>query len=231
MYLLCCHFLAVSGNFNTYYYLILLQILKLLQKIAHCQKKSPNDTPIVPPKRKSDTTCNKVRPRTGKFFVKIESVDRYVGNMALFVYLLLFPTFFFLEPILKVFTLPYFFLYLRNYRPSYKDLPCWPTINLDSEPGTSPFVLKPPSAAPKTQVKPEAKVSKEQPASKQAGTQLRGQRAVLRRSPRKRNSPQKQNSPPKKNAATSQPLKKCTTLVFQDKERYLSCQTILNTCL
>ncbi|XP_034243643.1 uncharacterized protein LOC117646652 [Thrips palmi] len=153
------------------------KILRLFQKIAQGQKKSVNDTPIVPPKRKSETTCSKVRLRTGKFFVKIESAD-------------------------------------RNYRPSYKDLPCWPTINLDSEPGTSPFVLKPACSAIK------ALVCKEQSASKQAGAQLqnKGQRPVLRRSPRKRNSPQKQNSPTKRNAATSQSQKKCTNLVFQDKE-------------
>lgn len=108
----------------------------------------------------------------------------------------------------------------RNCRPSYKNLPCWPTINLDSEPGTSPFLVKPPCPASKAVVKPDGKVCKDQSVAKQASAQVppKGQRPVVRRSPRKRNSPLKAVSPSKKNTAIPLPIRKCTNLVFQDKE-------------
>lgn len=157
------------------------KISKLLQKIAQTYKKVCVDNSPVPTKRKSDTGFNKVKLRTGKFFIKIEATD-------------------------------------RQHRPSYKDLPCWPSINLDSEPGTSPFVLKPTtSTVCKNQIKPEVKVSKDK---KEASvtTQCKGLKLGLRRSPRKKNSPSKPLSPLKRNACGAHPSRKGSNFVFQDSE-------------
>lgn len=121
----------------------------------------------------------------------------------------------------------YDFFVIRQFRPSFKDLSCWPSINLDSEPGSSPFLLKPacPESA-KTKTKPEVKTIKDPTASKFGSTlvDVSKEKPVLRRSPRKRNSPQKKHSPPKRNIPTSHPSKKCSNLVFQDKERYSVCR-------
>ncbi|KAK3930587.1 Protein chiffon [Frankliniella fusca] len=104
----------------------------------------------------------------------------------------------------------------RQHRPSYKDLPCWPSINLDSEPGTSPFVLKPASNC-KNQSKPELKVNKDKKETP-APSQCKGSKPVLRRSPRKRNSPTKVQSPLKRNACAVHPPRKGSNFVFQDSE-------------
>lgn len=159
------------------------KFLKFLFKISQSLKKSDSDIQIIPPRRKSEPTCSKVKTRTGKYFIKIESID-------------------------------------RNYRPSYKDLPCWPSLNFDSEPGSSPFVLKPvASATVVSQPKAETLGTKEPLVSKHGVTvpPNKGQKP-LRRSPRKRQSPQKQNSPLKRNAKASNPSQKHSNFVFQDRE-------------
>lgn len=150
------------------------KFLKLLHRVAQSLKKTGADTPIVPPRRKSDTTCSKVKLRSGKLFIKVEAVD-------------------------------------RKHRPSYKDLPFWPSINLESEPGTSPFALRPSttSVLNTNNKKTDLKANKE--------TQCKNQKPVLRRSPRKKNSPLKP-SPSKRNVSNCHPPRKSSTIVFQDKE-------------